>query len=361
MNRTFADLKAFGLQYLRSRTGFFFALIFPVILILVFGAIFSNIGTQKINLPVQDLDDSFWSQQYIRILNQTNVFNVEMVSANVNFDEYIKDELLVLALQIPQGFGQAINSSQTANITLKGDPTNSNFNIGVGAANAAAEQLSFIITGGSRLVFVQSENIGSSQFKFIDFFIPGMIAFTALTTPLFSMSAICAEYRSRGFFKLLGSTPLKKSEWLAAKILWYIVLMIASIMVMMLVGMAVFNARLTITPMAIVIVAAGVFLFTSLGMFIGTFVSNPESASAIANAIGFPMMFLSGIFFQLEAMPEYLQVIAKGMPLTYMAQGLRSTMSLGNEVQAAIDLGILLVIGVIFFVIAAKAMSWKGK
>ena len=366
MSRIVADFRAFGLAYLRSRTGFFFALIFPVLLILVFGAILGQTGAQKINLPVQDLDNSYWSQTYLKFFGQTGAFSIQMISSDVDFDQYIKDELLVLAMQIPSGFGSnvsnALNSTgPPATILLKGDPTNSYFSIGQGAANAVASQLAFYGHGVTDVAVVQSQNIGKPQYTFIDFFVPGMIGFTALTTPMFSMSTICSEYRNRGFFKLLGSTPLKKSEWLAAKILWYTVLMLASIAIMYAVGIAVFNAHFTITPMAILLVIVGVFLFTSFGMFLGVFVSNPESASALANAIGFPMMFLSGIFFQLDSMPTYLQYIAKALPLTYLAEGLRATMSLGNEVVAASDLVILLISGVILFIIAARAMSWKGK
>jgi len=366
MSRMFADFKAFGRAYLRSRTGFFFALIFPVILILVFGAIFSQTGTQKINLPVQDLDNSYWSQTYLRFINQTGAFTVQMISSDIDFDQYIKDELLVLAMQIPPGFGTNVSNrlnstGPPAMIILKGDPTNSYFAIGQGAANAVASQLAFYGNHVNDVAVVQPQTIGEPQYTFIDFFVPGMIAFTALTTPLFSMSTICSEYRNRGFFKLLGSTPLKKSEWLAAKILWYIVLMLASIVIMYAVGIAAFSAHFTITPMAILLVIVGVFLFTSLGMFLGVFVNNPESAAALANAIGFPMMFLSGIFFQLDSMPEYLQYIAKALPLTYLAEGLRATMSLGNDVVAATDLVILLVSGIILFIVAARAMSWKGK
>jgi ABC-2 type transport system permease protein len=366
MSRMVADFKAFGLAYLRSRTGFFFALIFPVILILVFGAIFSQSGGQKVNLPVQDLDNSYWSQTYLRFFNQTGAFTVQMISSDVNFDQYIKDKTLVLAMLIPSGFGDNVSNALNltgppATVVLKGDPTNTYFAIGQGAANAVASQLAFYGHHVRDVAVVQSQNLGKPQYTFIDFFVPGMIAFTALTTPMFSMSSICSEYRNRGFFKLLGSTPLKKSEWLTAKILWYAVLMLASIAIMYAVGIAAFNAHFTITPMAILLVVVGVFLFTSFGMFLGVFVSNPESASALANAIGFPMMFLSGIFFQLESMPQYLQYVAKALPLTYLAEGLRATMSLGNEVVAATDLVILLISGLILFVIAARAMSWKGK
>ena len=51
MKRILADVSAFGRQYLRSRVGTFFALAFPVILILLFGAIFSSSGTPRVRSP----------------------------------------------------------------------------------------------------------------------------------------------------------------------------------------------------------------------------------------------------------------------------------------------------------------------
>jgi len=51
-----------------------------------------------------------------------------------------------------------------------------------------------------------------------------------------------------------------------------------------------------------------------------------EAASAIATMISFPMIFLSGTYFSLEIMPSYPQSFAKGLPLTYLSEGLRYAM-----------------------------------
>jgi ABC-2 type transport system permease protein len=40
----------------------------------------------------------------------------------------------------------------------------------------------------------------------------------------------------------------------------------------------------------------------------------------------FPMMFLSGTFFPVEMMPEFLQPFAKVLPLYYVNEGLRASM-----------------------------------
>lgn len=360
MNRTLADLKAYGKGYMRNRSGAFFAFIFPVILILIFGAIFSQTST-KYTLYVQDLDNTANSRLFCTYLNFTGVLDVKMVPMDANLNDYIRDKSITVALQIPAGYSGAIVSGSQFNLTLKGDPSQSTFGAVVGIINGVVSYVNLQRAAASPAIQVKTQNIGSSSFRYIDFFIPGMIGFIVLTSPMFSMASVCAEFRGRGYFKLLASTPLTKSEWLVSKILWYIVLMFSSIAVMYVVGVAAYGAKVMITPLAILLIMAGTFLFTSLGMFLGIFVSNPESAAAIANAIGFPMMFLSGTFFPLEQMPDYLQKAAGVLPLTYLTQGLRATMVLGNETTAAIDLAIVLVIGVIFFVLAARAMSWKGK
>ena len=68
MNRILADLGAFGRQYLRSRVGTFFALAFPVILILLFGSIFGQSATPHVPVYVQDLDATSTSQSFISAL-----------------------------------------------------------------------------------------------------------------------------------------------------------------------------------------------------------------------------------------------------------------------------------------------------
>jgi ABC-2 type transport system permease protein len=46
----------------------------------------------------------------------------------------------------------------------------------------------------------------------------------------------------------------------------------------------------------------------------------------VANIVSFLMMFVSGVFFPIETMPEWLQPISNILPLTYFAEGLRDSM-----------------------------------
>ena len=56
--RLISDLRLFGRGYLRNVAGLFFGLIFPVILIVIFGAIFSANNTGDVTVYLQNQDTS---------------------------------------------------------------------------------------------------------------------------------------------------------------------------------------------------------------------------------------------------------------------------------------------------------------
>jgi ABC-2 type transport system permease protein len=365
MSRVLGDLKAFGLQYIRSPVGAFFALGFPVILILVFGSVFSQTEETVVPIEVQDLDGSSRSAQFLQHMNNTTVVEIKMIPINADLDQYIKDNSLAFALQVPEGFGAAIDSPQPipfrANVTLYGDQSRATYGVAAGAVNSAATAMNFEVAGAPPAIMMNLEDIVAGGFEYIDFFLPGMIAFTIMTNALFAQSSTSAEYRTRGYFKLLATTPIAKWEWVLAKFLWYVVILFASVLIMFLVSIPLFNVHVVITPSAIALMLAGILLFVSMGMLIGNVAKEAESAAAVANAIGFPMMFLSGTFFPLEMMPDFLQAIAYALPLTYMSEGLRSTMIYGNETSALINLAVVLVLGIIFYMAASKLLHWKER
>ena len=371
MRRVIADLIAFGRQYMRSRIGAFFAFAFPVILILLFGAIFSGQGSTKIPLYVQDLDDTPTSRAYLGALNNTTVIEYERIPGNEVILTYIRENSINTALRIPAGFEDNVtraaagDPTAAVNVTLYGDPTLATYGIAAAAVSGAATQMNFGLAGARPVIGMDTATVSQEQLKFIDFFLPGMIGFTVLTNALFAMTPTAAEYRTRKYFKFLATTTLKKGEWLLSKVLFYTIIMSISALIIMSVSALVWGGKMTLTPgsiaLTIAFIAAGCFEFTSLGMALGIYAKDVETASAVANAIGFPMMFLGGTFFQIESMPPIIQGLATAMPLTYLNEGLRATMIFGNDGKALFYLGVTLVLGFVFFLIPAKLLSWKSK
>jgi len=366
MKRIFADVTAFGRQYLRSRVGTFFAIAFPVILILLFGSIFSQSAEPKVPLYVQDKDGTPTSQAFVSALKNTTLIDYRAMAPDVDFLGYIKDHSINVALQIPSGFQDDVNRSRvdrnaTANVTLAGDLSQSSYGIAASAVGAVATEFNLRLANAGPVIGIKTISVSVRELKYIDLFLPGIIGFTILTTPMFGMTSICAEYRTRRFFKLLATTKLSKAEWLAAKVVFYILLLFLSVAIMMFVGVAVFGMQATLTPLAVLLIIAGTFEFTSLGMVLGIFVRDPGTGEALANAIGFPMMFLAGSFFPIDSMPPFLRTLARGLPLTYINEGLRATMVFGNDGTALTYLLITLGFAVAFFVVGARGLSWKSK
>ncbi len=367
MNKILADAFSFGRQYMRSRVGAFFTFIFPILLVLLFGAVFTQTGSSSINLPVQDLDGTPMSVAFLSALNNTTVVRVAMIPADVDIQEYVRANSLSVALQMPDGFqaeilaGLASNGTTHANVTLYGDQSQSSFGLAMGVVSAVADQMSFGIAGVSPLIVPRQLPVVSERFGAMDYLLPGIIGMTVMFNTLYIMAAICAEYRTRKYFKLLATTTLTKSEWLAAKILWFTASMLLSLVVTLVIGIAAWNVQIRFDLLTVAFIVAGSVLFASLGMIIGSFSKDSESASAISNAIGFPMMFLAGTFWQLDLMPGYLQAIAKAMPLYYLSDGLRDTLVYGNLGAALLNLGVVSGLAVVFFAVGAKVMSWKER
>jgi ABC-2 type transport system permease protein len=368
--RTLADLRLFGRGYLRNVVGLFFGIIFPVIIISLFGAIFAG-GGGNVTVYVQNKDTGpFASPQmniatpFIQALNGTNInatwpITVQRVDPSENFTQYLADHSASDGIIIPENFSLNYLSSQTVNLTVYGNPAQSSSAIVSGTLTAIVNEFNLQRYGGKPIITLEQTTVNAEQTKYIDFLIPGLIGFSILVSPMFSMVNITSEYKKVKLFKQLSLTPLHKMEWLASKVIWYIILSMISFVLLVFVGVYGFGAHMTLTVWLIPFLILGPMLFSSLGMLVGTVTKSVETASVLGNIITFPMMFLSGTFFPISTMPEYLRNFAHVLPLFYIVEGLNNVMVYNNIGAALIDIAVTLVITVVVFVAAAKVFKWR--
>ncbi|MCW3983512.1 MAG: ABC transporter permease [Candidatus Bathyarchaeota archaeon] len=361
--RIFADFKVFSRGFLRNKFGLFFGLIFPVVLILIFGAIFSGGSSGTTIVYAQNLDAGFGGQNlgntFLSALNESSTLQVVTVDVSGDFAEYLADKSQSDGIVIPADFSQNYITAQPVNITVYGNPASSTSAIVSGTVNGFAGYFNLQRYNGTAIIGLESKSVNTQQNKYIDYLIPGLIGFSVLTSPMFSLVNISSDYKKNKLFKQLSLTPLTKMEWLTSKMLWYIVLTIAGFLLMYTVGTLAFDAHITLSPLLIPFLILGPMLFASLGMLVGTVAKNPETAGVIGNIITFPMMFLAGTFFPISQMPEYLQTFAHVLPLFYVTEGLNNVMVYNNILGALIDIAVLTVITVIIFVLAVKMFKWR--
>jgi len=349
----------------RSRGGMFWSLAFPVILILLFGAIFSGVGSSRYTLYVQDLDQSQISEGFNATLNATKLFNINVVKPDVNITQLIKDKNIKAVIVIPKGFGQTIinskiNPSAKVNLSFYYDPSDqTTIQVVRSVVSSILQQINMNISQGRTIIGLTEIKTITENFNFIDFFLPGMIGFTIMQGAIYGSIERNTKYRKDGILRKLLTTPITRTEWIFAKMLFMMFLAAITTILITIIGILVFNMTVNITPLVIIIIIATSFLFSGMGMLIGRFVKEEETADTAAGAISFPMMFLAGTFFPLEQMPQFLQVVAHALPLFYVNEGLRNSMIYMNQTEALINGGVVIVFAAVFFIAGVILTKWK--
>jgi ABC-2 type transport system permease protein len=353
--------------WFRSKHTLFWTFAFPILLMLLFGAIFSVTEDPRFDLYVQNQDiidgePSLASAGFVAMLNETGVLKLKMVDPAVNTAEYIDEEGVEMMLLIPEGFQQSC-VTQNASVVLKTVPPEVDTSAATvrGVVEQIVEVFNTVATGQTppQVVTLQQESLVSENYRFIDFFVPGLIGMTLMTTGIFGAIGWNTRNRELGILKKLATTPLSKLEWIIGVVLFEVVMCAISTVVILTVGVLVFDLRVLPSIYSIILIVAGAITFPGMGMVIARFVKETDSADAAANAITFPMMFLSGSFFPLEMMPQFLREIAKVLPLTYLSEGLRDSMVYGNASSALYNTVIVLVVGIVFIIIGSLITNWR--
>ncbi len=350
----------------RVKTTMFFTTTFPILLILVFGTIFVDPDKLSFDLCVQDLDQTATSAEIAKALALTGKFRPIEVDPAIDAVQYARDNKVNLVLVIPKEYEKSYvqylqfdDPNAFATIKYVYDPSSSSVLTKMQLLNLVFAKMNQGLSGKPAFVRTAETSIHTRKYRFIDFFIPGIIAMAVMTASLFGTVNVNTELRQKGIIRKLSTTPITRTEWLLSNIVYQFVLAGISTTAMLLVSYAVFDVRLQINAWLPLFVVLDVFTFVGIGMILTRIVKEAQSAAAAANAIIFPMMFLSGSFFPLEMMPRSLQMFAKLLPLYYVNEGLRASMMFRDNATALIYSAIIGTFAAIVFILGAGATRWE--
>ncbi len=363
-----ADLRVVVRSYARNPVALFFSLIFPIILIGLFGLIFSTIGSTSTTLIVLNEDhDSPYSQEFLSALDNTTLVSVQPVNVTPSdFGAWLGQNGYSAGMIIPDGFEANATNNSTTNLTLFVNPEDATAEgevvsavQGVAASFNLEAKCGHATDCAPVIALAPLHNVGRPIYTYIDYLIPGLIGFSILTSPMFSLVEISSSYRKQGIFRQLSLTPLTRGEWLTARVVWYILLTFVAALIVIGTGVYAFGAHVTLTLGMVPFLVVGPFFFVSLGMLCGTVSKTPEAAALIGNIVTFPMMFLSGTFFQVSSFPPDLAAVAHAMPLYYVIDGMNQVMLFQNPGRALSDLLIVLAASIVVFALAVRLFQWR--
>jgi ABC-2 type transport system permease protein len=223
---------------------------------------------------------------------------------------------------------------------------------------AAANQKA---TGSPPAITLVAMSILPERYRFIEFFVPGIIAMAIMTSCLTNALNMNAELRQKGILRKLATTPITRADWLTSSIVYQLILSVISTAAILLVSFFVFDVRLHIGIWLPLILVVEVIAFVGIGMLLTPFAKEAESASAVGNAFLFPMMFLSGTFFPVEMMPAFLQSFAKLLPLYYVNEALRAAMIFVDHPATLRLAGVAAGFAAIVFVAGTFKTRWDGE
>ncbi|HME43872.1 MAG TPA: ABC transporter permease [Syntrophorhabdales bacterium] len=353
-------------SFYREKTAMFFTIAFPIILILVFGSIFMDQDNASFDLYVQDLDHTNSSAHLIETLKLNGKLKITKVDPAVNATEYAKENKANLLLIIPKDYERSFNQridtddpSASVTLTYVYDPSSSSASTKMQILNSVFAVINQEVSGQPPFINTAESSILTKKYRFIDFFIPGIIAMAVMTASLFGTVNLNTELRQKGVIRKLSTTPITRTDWILSNILYQFILAVVSTIAMLLASYAVFKVSLQINAWLPVFIVLDVFAFVGIGMILTRFVKEAQSAAAAANAITFPMMFLSGSFFPIEMMPDFLQTLARILPLYYVNEGLRASMIFVDHTTALRYSAIIGVFAAVVFILGIIATKWE--
>ena len=158
---------------------------------------------------------------------------------------------------------------------------------------------------------------------FIQFMYPGIVAMTVLTSSLFAGVSVVWD-REFGFLREILVAPIGRTGVVLGKAFG------ATLTALLQVGLMLLLAPIVGVPLSIgtvlglvpivVLLALGL---AGLGLLIASFMTSQQGFQLIIQLLIFPLIFLAGVFFPVNQVPLWLEVISKLNPLTYGVDAIR--------------------------------------
>lgn len=313
---------------LREKQAWFWGIFFPVILMVIFMTIFSGNSNDEfktnvvlVNEKPNNVSDMMASQLLdIPVIEMDSEEPVSLKEAQKLVEEQEVDAAIILP-----------ESVQDTSITLlvnKENEQGTTTQVVSGILNNFVQQANLAAVNAAPTYELQFESVtsGENELDYKDFLLTGMIALSIAQGGLFGMVDL-VDMRRKGLLRRLRMTPANMGIFGLSDMVMRLIFSIIQIILLSLIGVFIFGAKLYINfPSLLLVFLVGALSFNAIGYLISSFSKTNEAYMGVANIVSFLMMFVSGIFFPVETMPEWLQPISNILPLTYFADGLRDSM-----------------------------------
>jgi ABC-2 type transport system permease protein len=346
----------------RDRQSLFWALMFPIIFTVVFG-LFDFSQAPEVRIAIVAAERSPVSEALASGLQDVDSFEVnrteDLAAARQDLTDGEVDVVLsvppILASHVPGSADPPVVSPTSVTVFYNESNFDSN-QFALGVVERIVDRMNLRMAGvTSPALSVEAKGVAARSVEYYDFLLPGLVAMGVMNFSITGMAIAVARYREQRILKRILATPLRPFKFLSSQVLARLLLALVQAALIVAVGVFLFGAKIYGNVAWIFILATVAnLIFLNIGFAVAGRARNPDSAQGIASAVALPMMFLSGVFFPTDTLPQVMQAIVKYLPLTPLIEALRKVSLEGLSIT---DTGPQLLLlgawGVVSFALAA--------
>ena len=368
-------------MYYRDRLALFWSLAFPIVLMLIFGFLnFGGGGFSAPRLAIIDQADNQASGALISGMSQGAgaVGSIEIQDAT-DLDTartQIRDGDLDAVLIIPEDFG-ATGAASELKVESNAEDVQPAFVAMSIVEDVLLDVFIEISEVPDQYQLAKWANVSMSsvpaaeggqdeqEFDYTPFVVTGIVAMSIMQSGVFSVAFILVRLRNQGVLRRFRASPAGPAHFLVALVITrmgvvalitYVMLILATLVLDVDVGPGRPIAWLELGVLAVF----ASWIFVALGLVISNVAKTENSAAPLATGITMPMMFLSGVFFPLSVLPDWLAQITQYLPLTFLADGFRPIVILGEPLWSqGPELIGLAAWAAVIFAIAVRVFRWE--
>jgi ABC-2 type transport system permease protein len=204
-------------------------------------------------------------------------------------------------------------------------------------------------------------------------FAASMIAAGIVATSFLNLGISVALDREDGTLKRLRGTPMPAAAYFLGKMVLVAVASLAEVVLLLVVGMALFGLELPtgFTPWFTFawVLLLSIIACSLLGIAISSVAKSAQSAAAVSNVPYIALLFMSGVYIPISQIPGWMSTIGGLFPIKWAAQGFRSVFlpdsMMTQEAAGSWELGkTALVLGawcVLGLVLCLMTFRWTNK
>ncbi|MBU1173810.1 MAG: ABC transporter permease [Alphaproteobacteria bacterium] len=318
-------------MYLRDRQSVFLSLFFPLMMMFALGYMVNS----DVNPPAIALvGNTEAAPELAASLLDSKLIAVSQTGINEARDA-LRNDRVTLILELSES-----DPAPGAPVTLKALVNAGNPN---GTAQTLAllrgtlHDLEYGIRGDAPLFSIETEDVLARHLRYVDFLIPGILAFMVMQLAIAGSGFNIVEYKRKGILKRLFVTPLRPLDFVVSLIASRLVTILVQLSVLLGVALLAFGIAIEGNLLLLfAFVIAGAIMFLGIGFALGGIASTQNAIIMIGNLVIFPQTFLAGVFFPLDALPGWMQTAAGLLPLTFVSHAVRA---IANEGAGVADLG----------------------